>query len=87
MGMKWKLKLAGIAALAVVAAGARATTLEITPVAEPRPGDVPHYASDCARLFARTEWRPKRSPRTVLEDTYAWILANEDSVLPTLVNS
>jgi len=61
--------------------------IEMTPVAEPRPGDVPHYASDCARLFARTEWRPKRSPRTVLEDTYAWILANEDTVLPTLVNS
>jgi CDP-paratose 2-epimerase len=61
--------------------------IEIAPVAEPRPGDVPHYASDCARLFARTEWRPRRSPRTVLEDTYAWLLANEDTVLPTLVNS
>lgn len=62
-------------------------TVEIAPVAEPRPGDVPHYASDCSRLFARTEWRPRRSPRTVLEDTYAWILANEDTVLPTLVST
>ena len=61
--------------------------VEITPVAEPRPGDVPHYASDCGRLFTRTEWRPRRSPRTVLEDTYAWILANEDTVLPTLVKT
>ena len=61
--------------------------VEITPVAEPRPGDVPHYASDCARLFARTQWRPRRSPRTILEDTYAWILANEGTVLPTLVTT
>jgi CDP-paratose 2-epimerase len=59
--------------------------VEIAAVAEPRPGDVPHYASDCARLFGRTAWRPRRSPRTVLQDTYAWILANESTVLPTLV--
>ena len=61
--------------------------IEIAAVPEPRSGDVPHYASDCTRLFARTEWRPRRSPRTVLEDTYTWILANEDTVLPTLVTT
>ncbi len=62
-------------------------SVDITPVPEPRPGDVPHYASDCARLFARTGWRPRRSPRTILEDTYAWILAHEETVLPTLVGT
>ena len=56
----------------------------IEPVAEARPGDVPHYASDCRALFARTAWRPARSPRTILEDTLAWIEANEQAVMTAL---
>ena len=56
----------------------------IEPVAEARPGDVPLYASDCRRLFGRTDWRPTRTPRTVLEDTLAWIEANERAVLAAL---
>ncbi len=56
----------------------------IEPVAEARPGDVPLYASDCRRLFGRTRWRPGRTPRTVLEDTLAWIEANERAVLAAL---
>jgi CDP-paratose 2-epimerase len=56
----------------------------IEPVAEARPGDVPLYASDCRRLFGRTDWRPARTPRTVLEDTLAWIEANERAVLAAL---
>jgi len=58
--------------------------LAIAPVAEARPGDVPHYASDCRALFARTAWRPARSPRTILEDTLAWIEANEQAVITAL---
>jgi CDP-paratose 2-epimerase len=42
-----------------------------------RPGDVPVYISDCARLHARTEWRPQRSPELVLADIHAWIRAHE----------
>jgi CDP-paratose 2-epimerase len=56
----------------------------VEPVLEPRPGDVPLYASDCRALFARTSWRPQRGPRTILEDTLAWIEANEESVLKAL---
>ena len=56
----------------------------IEPVPEPRPGDVPHYASDCRALFARTDWRPARGPRTILEDTLAWIEANERAVMSAL---
>ena len=37
-----------------------------------RPGDVPVYLSDCRRLFARTNWRPRRSPRDTLADIAAW---------------
>lgn len=50
-----------------------------------RPGDVPLYLSDCSRLFAMTEWRPRRDPRTILADTLAWIDANEDAVRSALV--
>ena len=56
----------------------------VEPVPEPRPGDVPLYASDCRELFARTAWRPTRGPRTILEDTLAWIEANEEAVLKAL---
>jgi CDP-paratose 2-epimerase len=61
-------------------------TVPVEPVLEPRPGDVPYYASDCSRLFARTDWRPSRSPRKVLEDTYDWILAHEGQLLPALAS-
>ena len=56
----------------------------IEPVAAARVGDVPFYASDCRRLFERTAWRPARAPRTVLEDTLAWIEANEHAVMAAL---
>jgi CDP-paratose 2-epimerase len=56
----------------------------IEPVAQARPGDVPLYATDCRRLFARTDWRPRRGPRAVLEDTLAWVEANERDVLAAL---
>jgi len=58
--------------------------IAIEPVAEARPGDVPHFACDCRALFARTAWRPARSPRTILEDTLAWIEANERAVTTAL---
>jgi CDP-paratose 2-epimerase len=56
----------------------------IEPIAQARPGDVPLYAADCRRLFERTDWRPLRAPRTVLEDTLGWIEANERDVLAAL---
>jgi CDP-paratose 2-epimerase len=42
-----------------------------------RPGDVPIYVSDCARLFSHTDWRPRRGPSVVLQDTARWVAANE----------
>jgi CDP-paratose 2-epimerase len=53
----------------------------IAGVEEARPGDVPLYVSDCARLFERTDWRPRRTPRETLQDTFNWIQANERAVL------
>lgn len=45
-----------------------------------RPGDVPIYLSDTARLRELTGWRPARGAREVLEDTFRWIVAHEDLV-------
>ena len=48
---------------------------EVPVSAEPedRPGDVPVYISDCARLFERTDWRPRRSAEQTLADLNDWI--------------
>jgi CDP-paratose 2-epimerase len=51
---------------------------------ETRPGDVPIYISDCARLHRLTEWRARRTARGVLEDIHAWIAANEAAIEATL---
>jgi CDP-paratose 2-epimerase len=57
----------------------------IDAVIEPRPGDVPLYVSDCARLFERTDWRPTRSPREILADIHAWVRDNEPALAAALV--
>ena len=38
-----------------------------------RPGDIPIYISDCARLHELTDWRPRHQPREILADIHAWI--------------
>jgi CDP-paratose 2-epimerase len=52
---------------------------------ESRPGDVRIYLSDCARLFARTDWRPRRGARDVMEDLFAWLREHEASLRGALV--
>jgi CDP-paratose 2-epimerase len=56
----------------------------IEPVQETRPGDVPVYLSDCARLFSLDEWRPRRVAETVLADIHEWIAADEDRIAQAL---
>jgi CDP-paratose 2-epimerase len=51
---------------------------------ETRPGDVPVYLSDCARLHSLTSWRPRRTPRDVLADLLDWSAAHEDSLRAAL---
>jgi CDP-paratose 2-epimerase len=51
--------------------------VEVERSSDTRPGDVRIYLSDCARLMAHAEWRPRRPPREVLEDTFAWVAGNE----------
>jgi len=59
--------------------------VEIGAVGETRAGDVRCYLSDCSALYAHTEWRPRRGPRDVLADIFAWISDNEPLVRTTLV--
>lgn len=58
--------------------------IPVAPAGADRPGDVPLYVSDCARLFALTDWRPRRTPRDVLEDVAAWIEQHADRLLAAL---
>jgi CDP-paratose 2-epimerase len=54
--------------------------VSVSASAENRPGDIPIYLSDCARLFSLTEWRPRRGPREILLDIHAWIVEHESAV-------
>jgi CDP-paratose 2-epimerase len=56
----------------------------IEPVVETRAGDVPIYLSDCSRLFAATDWRPRRSAGQVLADIHQWISADEERIAKAL---
>jgi CDP-paratose 2-epimerase len=51
---------------------------------EDRPGDVPVYISDCARLFAHTDWRPRRSARDTLAAIAAWTAEHEERLAAAL---
>jgi CDP-paratose 2-epimerase len=52
---------------------------------ETRPGDVPVYLSDCDLLYRHTQWRPRRTPRDILESILVWITENERAVSSALL--
>lgn len=41
-----------------------------------RPADLRIFIGDCARLFARTDWRPRRDVRQIVRDITAWTQKN-----------
>jgi CDP-paratose 2-epimerase len=57
---------------------------DVQPSADSRPGDVPIYISDCARLLGMTDWRPRRGPAEILGDIHAWISAHETALVGAL---
>ncbi len=59
-------------------------TVPVEQTSAHRPGDIPAYISDCSRLAGMTTWRPSRSARDVLVDTFDWICANESAIRRTL---
>jgi len=50
---------------------------------EHRPGDLRIFVADCARLFERTAWRPRRDVACIVNDTAEWV-RQQSSVLQTL---
>jgi CDP-paratose 2-epimerase len=58
--------------------------VDIRPCSDDRPGDVPIYISDCARLYTMTDWRPRRGPAEILGDIHAWIVDHEDALVAAL---
>ena len=65
---------------------AQITGRDVEPTAadDDRPGDVPLYISDCARLHSMSAWRPSHAPREVLADIHAWICEHEAAVRAAL---
>ena len=58
--------------------------IDIRPSLGNRPGDVPIYISDCTRLQAMTDWRPRRTPAETLADIHAWIVEHETAIVSAL---
>jgi CDP-paratose 2-epimerase len=49
-----------------------------------RPGDVPLYISDTARVSAAFGWRPLRDVASIVGDTARWVRDHEDMLRPIL---
>jgi CDP-paratose 2-epimerase len=50
--------------------------IPIASVPANRRNDLRFFAADCARLFARTAWRPKQGVRRIVQDIDSWVLEN-----------
>jgi len=64
--------------------GLTGNEVPIESVQETRPGDVPIFLADCARLFEHTGWRPSRDPRRTLSDIHRWTAENEAGLAQAL---
>jgi len=60
------------------------TEVPVSSEPEGRPGDMPVYVSDCARLFERTGWRPAHTARETLADLASWIDQHADELRDSL---
>ena len=57
---------------------------EVTVGAEPenRRADLRIFLADCSKLFARTNWRPKRGVTQIVADIFEWVRAHEKALQP-----
>ena len=46
----------------------------------PRPNDLRIFIGDCTRLSRQTDWRPSRRVRQIVEDTFAWVTGQQQSL-------
>jgi CDP-paratose 2-epimerase len=54
--------------------------LDIAGEPQNRPMDIPCYLSDNRRLYAQTEWRPRRDAGQILSETLEWIRRHESAL-------
>jgi CDP-paratose 2-epimerase len=45
-----------------------------------RPSDLRIFLADCARLFARSAWRPRKGVPEILTDIHAWVREHENDL-------
>jgi UDP-glucose 4-epimerase len=52
--------------------------------AEPknRQADLRIFLADCSKLFAGTNWRPKRGVEKIVADVFAWVRGHEKELQP-----
>jgi CDP-paratose 2-epimerase len=75
--------LEGSASLRELTALCREVTGNVIPIRqepETRRADLRIFMGDCARLFARTTWRPKRDLRCLVGDVHEWIRQSENDL-------
>jgi CDP-paratose 2-epimerase len=58
------------------------TGREVPIAAEPenRQADLRIFLADCTKLFARTNWRPRRNVEKIVRDVFEWARANESNL-------
>ncbi len=56
--------------------------LPIAAEPENRRADLRIFLADCSKLFARTNWRPKRRVEQIVADVFEWIRAHEKELRP-----
>ncbi len=76
-GAKGAVSLCELTALCQEATGKK---IPLGSEPETRPADVRVYVSDCAKLFAKTSWRPTRSVRETVADVMQWLDEHEDAL-------
>jgi len=54
--------------------------IPITSIPANRSSDLRLFLGDCSRLFARTPWRPRRTPKQIVSDTHEWVRTHADSL-------
>jgi CDP-paratose 2-epimerase len=71
-GLEHSASLCELTALCKEITGKR---IPIATIPQNRPSDLRLFIGDCSKLFARTDWRPLRSVRQIVEDTHNWVAA------------
>jgi CDP-paratose 2-epimerase len=59
-------------------------SVDISSVPETRNADVPIYITNNYKISQASNWKPKKSVRDIVSDTYSWIKSN-DAVLRTIL--